>query len=367
MLIDQATYLKFKENTIQGRYVVNEQITTFLEALNSNFKVETVGSSVEQRPIKSVTVGTGKQKILIWSQMHGNESTTTKAALDLLRFLQSDNPLALRILKNCSIRIIPILNPDGAEAYTRVNANEVDLNRDAQARSQPESNVLRDVYENFQPNFCFNMHDQRTIFNVGDTSKPATISFLAPSHDEERSISKSREISMRLIAAMNKELQELISGQIGRYDDVFNANCVGDTFQMLNTPTILFEAGHFPDDYKREKTREYIFYALLKALHCIGENEIHSYSQQDYFAIPENNKLFFDVIIKNAKVIDSRYTKDVGILFAEVLRNGKISFQARIEKEGCTEGYFGHSTYDCTNENDFLSLRKQSFWNILKP
>ena len=51
----------------------------------------------------------------------------------------------MHILKACTLYIIPILNPDGAKAYTRLNANEVDLNRDAQDLSQPESKVLRAV------------------------------------------------------------------------------------------------------------------------------------------------------------------------------------------------------------------------------
>lgn len=364
--MNQATYLNYKEKTIQGRYVINKQILTFLENLCPDYEVEVVGSSVEGRPIKSVAVGTGSQKVLMWSQMHGNESTTTKAILDLLNFLASNDAQAKSLLNTCSLKIIPILNPDGAEAYTRVNANLVDLNRDAQERSQPESKVLRSVYDDFQPDFCFNMHDQRTIFNVGETSKPATVSFLAPSLDEARSISESRAISMQLIAAMNRKLQEMIPGQIGRYDDAFNANCVGDTFQMLNTPTILFEAGHFPEDYERERTREYIFYSLLAVLDCISKNEIHLYSKEDYFGIPENNKLFLDVIIKNARYIDASYTGDIGILFSEVLEYGDISFVPKIEKEDTTAVYFGHSTYDCAIKNDFEALQKQSFWKILK-
>ena len=68
-------------------------------------------------------MGTGSTKVLMWSQMHGNESTTTKSLLDLLRFLNT-NP---DWLDNLQLSIIPILNPDGAKAYTRVNANQVDL------------------------------------------------------------------------------------------------------------------------------------------------------------------------------------------------------------------------------------------------
>ena len=289
-MISKELYEKIKEQSITGRYVVHSQIQEVLNNLPSSYKIEHVGSSVLGKSINTVKIGTGKEKVFMWSQMHGNESTTTKAVCDLFNFLVSDDVLAKSILNHCTLMIIPMLNPDGAEAYTRVNANEVDLNRDAQDRSQPESNVLRDVFERFEPDFCFNLHDQRTIFNVGKSNEPATVSFLAPAHDEERSISPSRAISMKLIVAMNEMLQGIIPNRIGRYDDSFNANCVGDTFQMLNTPTILFESGHSPSDYMREQTREYIFLSLLKALHVIAESKVENFSIEKYNLIPENSK-----------------------------------------------------------------------------
>jgi len=362
----EAAYLDYKEKTISGRYVTNQMLTKYLEAINDDVPIATIGYSVQKRPIQSVTIGEGKHKLLFWSQMHGNESTTTKAILDLLNFLRSDAIEAKTILNNCTLKIIPILNPDGAEVYTRVNANMVDLNRDAQNQTQPESVLLRSVYDNFQPDFCFNLHDQRTIFNVGDTSKPATVSFLAPAHDEERSISKTRGLSMQLIVAMNQSLQKLIPGQVGLYDDAFNANCVGDTFQMLNTPTILFEAGHFQEDYNRELTRAYIFWSLRSALDCISKQNIDTYSQKEYFAIPENQKLFYDVLIKNANVLSPSYTKDVAILFVEKLANNQITFEAKIEKNRSLDGFYGHKTFNCLNKNDLNTLKKQNFWKILE-
>ena len=63
--------------------------------------------------------------------MHGNESTGTKAVFDLLNYLQSNDLFAQMITKEITLKIIPILNPDGAQQYTRKNANEIDLNRDA--------------------------------------------------------------------------------------------------------------------------------------------------------------------------------------------------------------------------------------------
>lgn len=369
MIISQDTYNSVKEKTLKNRYITLDHIKPILERLPDNFEVKVIGHSVNESPIHAVTFGTGKIKILMWSQMHGNESTTTKAVFDLFNLFQSNNKGCASILKNCTIRIIPMLNPDGAKAYTRINANQVDLNRDAQDRSQPESIVLRRCYEDFLPDYCFNLHGQRTIFNVGKTPKPATVSFLAPAFNEERGISPSRAQSMRLIVAMNEVLQNLIPGQIGRYDDGFNANCVGDTFQMLNVPTILFEAGHYFEDYGREHTRNYIFIALLTALEVISDDIFDSFKMEMYFDIPDNNKLFYDILISNAHIIDPGKYKSggaIGLLFKETLQNEQIAFIPHIEKSGNLQEYFGHKTYDCSRKNDLSALKSQTFWDLLK-
>ncbi len=365
MPLPLTDYRLYKETAVQGRYVVNERIIEFLNAKSQNNLIKTEGYSVEERPIKSITLGTGPSKVLMWSQMHGNESTTTKGVLDLLNFLGSETDLAKSILKACTLKIITMLNPDGAAKYTRVNANEIDLNRDAQDQSQPESRILRAVFEGFSPDFCFNLHDQRTIFGVGENPKPATVSFLAPPHDAARSISKTRAISMKLIVAVNKALQHHIPGQVGRYDDSFNANCVGDTFQMLNVPTILFEAGHYQNDYQREKTRMYIFYALLASLDYIGKGEIDNYQQQGYFDIPENKKPFFDILVKNVSRDGSLAFEDVGLIYSEELKGSNIIFEPKVDKRGDLSAFIGHKTYNCSNENDVKLMKDQGIWNLL--
>ena len=378
MLSTSLDYTSIKENSILGRYLDYPKIETFLKGASDKFEVKTIGKSVQGTSIELIFLGTGKQKILMWSQMHGNESTTTKAVLDLVNFLQSAEGNAKNILQNCTIAIIPMLNPDGAAAYTRPNANGVDLNRDAQKRSQPESQALRRAFDDFRPDFCFNLHDQRTIYSVGDTPKPATVSFLSPAQDEVRSVTPSRTIGMQLIVAMNEELQRRIPGQVGRYDDAFNADCVGDTFQMTATPTVLFEAGHHPDDYERERTREYIFYALVTALITISEDRIGpGFDRSRYFSIPENNKLFFDVLIKNAHHIDPSLEKGgaIGLLYIEIPRDDTIDFIPKIEKTGNLDGYFGHTVYDALLDRDLKALKRSKFLptyfpisdNLLKP
>ncbi|SNR47958.1 Zinc carboxypeptidase [Maribacter sedimenticola] len=363
-LVDKE-YNLFYVSEIKGRYVHYDLINSFLNELPNTFKNEVIGKSVRGEEVRSITFGQGPNKILMWSQMHGNESTTTKAVLDLLRYLEHNDELK----RTCTLRIIPILNPDGARDYTRVNANGIDLNRDAQDLSQPESIILKQQFDSFSPNFCFNLHDQRTIFNVGDTNKPATVSFLAPAFDEERNNSPSRARSMQLIAAMNETLHGLIPGQIGRYDDGFNANCVGDAFQMKGIPTILFEAGHYPDDYSREHTRMYIFNALLKAIATIADNTLDHYKVDEYLAIPENSKQFVDILIYNypsGKLKGPGIENGIAVQYKEVLENAQLLFKPELhEFEKIPQVVFGHKMIDFSNDKDLNWLKKHGILKLL--
>ena len=163
-------YSSFTESKLAGRYITNSHIEPLLFDYNHSI----IGHSTFGLPIYRIRIGTGNTKVLMWSQMHGNESTTTKSLFDLLIFINTNTDW----FDNLQLSIIPILNPDGAKAYTRVNANQVDLNRDAIDLSQIESRVLREEFDRFSPDYAFNLHDQRTIFGVND--KPATYPYWLP-------------------------------------------------------------------------------------------------------------------------------------------------------------------------------------------
>ena len=344
----EQLFNQFKEQSIKGRYIILDDILPVLEKLNRNNQLEIIGKSVQEIPIYRYNIGTGKIKILLWSQMHGNESTTTKALIDFLNVLNSGSKLAQKFLETFTFCCIPMLNPDGAKLYTRENANKVDLNRDSKDLSQPESRVLREVFENFEPDFCFNLHDQRTIFGVDDTGKPATLSFLAPAYNEEREINESRLKAINLIAGINKVLQESIPGQIGRFDDSFNINCIGDTFQYLGVPTVLFEAGHFSNDYLREETRKYIFISLVSSFNILGENDIVNNDLDKYLSIPQNKVVFYDFLYKNIKInYDGiEIITNFAAQYKEELINGQICFIAYIVQISELDNYFGHVEYD---------------------
>ncbi|BDU26475.1 M14 metallopeptidase family protein [Flavobacterium sp. GSB-24] len=359
----EALFTQYKEESISGRYLTLDHIKPLLDKLNTNNQVQIIGKSVLGEPIYSYQIGTGATRVYLWSQMHGNESTTTKALFDFINLLNDETDFGKRMLNTFTFYCIPILNPDGARLYTRANANDIDLNRDSQNLTQPESNVLREVFESFKPHYCFNLHDQRTIFGAGTTGKPATVSFLAPSYNEEREVNENRLKAINIIAGINKELQKYIPGQVGRFDDSFNINCIGDTFQFLGVPTILFEAGHYPGDYEREITRKYIFFSLILSFKLISENDLVDNRFGEYLNISQNNVVFYDFMYKNVKInydgieIITNFVAQ----YKEELIENKIHFNAYIVEVGELENYFGHYEYDAKGQeysDDFTNFPK---------
>ncbi|WP_378188178.1 M14 family zinc carboxypeptidase [Aquimarina sp. W85] len=332
-------YKRYQNKSISGRYLPSKIVLGQLKSLA--IPSDVIGYSEAGTPIHLVKFGIGTNKIVMWSQMHGNESTTTKAVFDFINMLHDTTcETTQMLLSNCTIYLIPLLNPDGADAYTRVNGNEIDLNRDAQELTQKESLILRSYIDTIKPNFAFNLHDQRTIFSAGTNNKSATVSFLSPAGDTERSITSSRVRSMQVIVAMNKVLQEFVPDQIGRYDDGFNINCIGDTLESQGIPTVLFEAGHYEQDYEREVTRSFIFYALVQGVSSIASKAFSTYNYKDYFKIPENKKLFYDVIIRKARLKDTII--DIAVQFTEKLLDDEIKFIPKIAVIGDLNGFFGH-------------------------
>ncbi len=332
------------EKNLNGRRILFEDIEPLITGLSLKFRKDIIGHSECGIPIYKISMGSGKIKVLIWSQMHGNESTGTKALFDLFKFFECGevecSTIKDAILSNCSLEIITILNPDGAIKFTRENAYDIDLNRDAVDRKAVESKLLHSTLKNFNPKFCFNLHDQRTLFNVKGTTNPATISFLAPSVDIDRTVTQGRKETMSVIVAMNRLLQQIIPNRIGRYTDEFYPTATGDNFQKSGYNTILIEAGHFRDDHAREITRKFNFYALLQGLYFIATTKTFA-NYKPYFNIPDNDKMFLDVIYHNMKISENNVTRivDVGIqLKFKVVDNKLISYK-HVEKIGNLSDY----------------------------
>jgi len=314
------TYENYKEKSLFHKRLKHNDIFSLIEKRNSEvFEISEIGKSFDGREIFMLKAGKGDKKVMLWSQMHGNEPTATQSLFDIFNFFE--NPAFLKdeakqILSSCTLYFIPLLNPDGAEKFQRRNAQEIDINRDALRLESPEAKLLMTLRDEINPEFGFNLHDQDIWYSAGDTKFPATLSFLTPASDKEKTMNGSRKKSMQLIADMNTILQNFIPDQIGRYSDDFMPTAFGDNIQKRGTSTILIESGGFADDPEKQIVRKLNFIAILYALKSIGNNNFENKTIDDYNKIPFNKKnKLFDYILRNAQIPKNnlKYKADIGI------------------------------------------------------
>ena len=90
---------------------------------------QTIGQSVEGRPIVAHRIGQGALKVALIGDIHGAfEANTHLLAEQLLAHFQ-EHPE--EVPAHVSLWIIPTMNPDGLATDHRWNARDVDLNRNA--------------------------------------------------------------------------------------------------------------------------------------------------------------------------------------------------------------------------------------------
>jgi hypothetical protein len=317
------------------------------------FEIQLLGHSVEDRPIRMVSVGNGDVDVLMWSQMHGNESTATRSIVDLLSFIaeNSKQKSVNSLLQDLRIHFIPMLNPDGASRWTRENAIGIDLNRDALRLIAPESQLLKRVRDSLSADYGFNLHDQSKYYNVERLNNEASISFLATAFDYEKSRSAGRDEAMQLISYLYKINQHYIPNHTGRYNDDFEPRAFGDNIQKWGTKLILIETGGFKNDPEKQLGRKLNFVLIGSALEAIQKGLHKAISVEQYSQIPRNDRNLFDLKIEKVQkmVNSSYYTVDLGYFLEESSNDsykGKVIYQVTLEDQGDLSTYTGYKNFN---------------------
>ncbi len=353
----EKAYQQYKEEKLTHRRFKHRDVEALIQTHQKNglLGVQEIGKSVQNRSIYKLSFGEGQKKIMLWSQMHGNEPTATMALFDLFNFLSGTNDgfdsIRNLIRQETSIHFIPMLNPDGAELYVRRNALDIDLNRDARATATPEGALLKKMADEFQPHYGFNLHDQNIYYNIPGTATPVTIALLAPAYNEARELNPGREKAVKIAAGMNHLLQQLIPNAVARYDDTYTPRGFGDNFQAWGTSTVLIESGGYKGDPEKQYIRALNFKMILNAFLEIATGAYEQHAVQDYEHIPLNDNKLFDVLVRGAKIPygDGQYfLADIGINRDEITMDTTFAVRSRIADLGDLKDHFG---YDEINED----------------
>ncbi|GAB3504126.1 M14 family metallopeptidase [Emticicia fontis] len=351
-LFDQ--YETYKEMAITHRRFKHKDLVPLIQKLP--FEKQVVGKSFEERDLYQIKLGTGKTKVLLWSQMHGDEPTATMALLDIFRFFQAKNDgfdaLRQSILTNTTLYFVPMLNPDGAERYQRRTATEIDMNRDALRFQTPEGALLKKLQDELKPEFSFNLHDKNTRYSAGKSNKQATVSFLATSFDMNRSWNPTRIRAMQVICGMSEALKKFIPGHLGRWNDEHEPRAFGDNVAKWGSSLILIESGGYKEDTEKQFIRKLNFVAILTGLQAIAEQSYTHYQLATYEELPNNDRYLYDLLIRNAefnyhgKIV----IKDIAIDLIEKNSNNATSFTIKsvIEDMGDLSTFWGIKEIDAT-------------------
>lgn len=99
-------------------------------------------------------------RVLVMCRQHGDEPASTEAMLGLIhRVALGQDEFLRQKLSRVTLYIVPMVNPDGAEAGTRVNGADVDLNRDWGAFTQPETRAMAQVISIVRPDVVVDAHN----------------------------------------------------------------------------------------------------------------------------------------------------------------------------------------------------------------
>lgn len=149
------------------------------------FSPLTPGESVEGIEIEAFKTDVQASKYLyLMGGTHGDEVEGVYVLKELFAWLKSEHSL-----DDLPIVVIPILNPDGYRAGSRVNSHAVDLNRNyptenwsgeikkekhnpgPSALSEPENIFLDKVFKKFPPSFIISFHSWKPIINYNDDAE----------------------------------------------------------------------------------------------------------------------------------------------------------------------------------------------------
>jgi hypothetical protein len=306
-LVGDAVAARYRVDAIRDRRFTHAELWRALAPYvnRGGVRVTELGHSVHGRAIHAVTFGVGPTRVLLWSQMHGDESAATMALADIIRFFADggDDPLRGLIEERLTVVMVPMLNPDGAERFQRYNALGVDVNRDARRLATPEGRILKAIRDSLEPAFGFNLHDQGARNTVGRGGAPVAIALLAPAADSGRSYGPVRDRARQLAALLATGLADELPGRTAKYDDTFNPRAFGDLIQHWGTSTVLIESGGLPGDPQKQQLRRVNVLLLLTALEAIATERFEAADRDVYERLPFNRGVANDLLLLGGQVV----------------------------------------------------------------
>jgi murein tripeptide amidase MpaA len=127
-----------------------------------------LGKSLDGQDIDCLTFGDGPLNVWLYARQHPGETMAEwwmEGALEKLA--DPDDPVSRVLRRDCTIRVVPNMNPDGSRrGHLRTNAVGVNLNREWHAPSadkSPEVLCVRNAMDETGVDFAMDIHGDEAI------------------------------------------------------------------------------------------------------------------------------------------------------------------------------------------------------------
>ena len=127
-----------------------------------------LGQTLDGQDIDCLTIGEGPLTVWLYARQHPGESMAEwwmEGALEKL--VDSDDPVARVLRRDCTFHIVPNMNPDGSRrGHLRTNAAGTNLNREwhaPTAEKSPEVLCVRNAMDAEPPDFAMDIHGDEAI------------------------------------------------------------------------------------------------------------------------------------------------------------------------------------------------------------
>lgn len=129
-------------------------------------KVEVIGNTHKGRQIPMITLSKGnnqgKINVFYFARVHGDEPAGTEALLYFVHQLLTNDSLQY-LFEKLNFYVIPSLNIDGAESFSRRTATDIDMNRDQSKLQTIEAQILHSIVNKIQPHVAVDFHEYQPM------------------------------------------------------------------------------------------------------------------------------------------------------------------------------------------------------------
>ncbi len=278
----------YKEPSITTRRFTPEQFWQAVQPMAeyARLDVATAGQSLQGRPLRTITIGSGPTKVLVWSRMKRVESTGTVALADIVRWFANtrnedrDVDLRERLLSGLTIVLLPIINPDDADAISIADSADVSSPRSAETivrdrdegpLSTSERQVLASVRDMMPFDFAIALVERSARMSAGEAAAAdAAITLLAQQNAAAGGDSGADDRAIRAAATLAKSFLTELPGRLAKYDDARDLPVLSGLIAESGVRTVVVASGDLEADPQNQRLRSLHVAALLSVFDAMA-------------------------------------------------------------------------------------------------